>query len=502
MRIHVAPGHPTRLAADGAVITVWQEDLKRGAIAADDLRRLDRETRGALSAAIKARRFAAKDKQQFEASGAGGRPVIFLGGGRRAKIDARGWLCLGARAAHAAQRRRCKTLALAPRADVAGDTARLIAEGAHLGAYRYEECRGKGTKAGAKPAAVRTVTLCVPKAFAADLAKHAKTGAVVGEALDFARDLVNAPGNVLTAGALAARTVAWGEASGVAVRVIEKKQLERMGCGGILAVNRGSAEPPRMIVMRHRPRPTKTDHHLALVGKGVTFDSGGISLKPGGGMHRMKTDMAGAAAVIAAMGVIARLELPIKVTAVVPATDNMPDADATKPGDVITHLNSKTVEVLNTDAEGRMILADALAYVCQEAKPTHLVDLATLTGSCVVALGQRIAGVMGNSDEFRTMLCDVAATAGEQVWPLPLNADFTAQLKSEVADLANIGGGRWGGALTGGAFLQEFVTGAQWCHLDIAGPNEAEKPYAPFLRPGGTGFGVQTAVRLAEALSV
>jgi leucyl aminopeptidase len=385
----------------------------------------------------------------------------------------------------------------------------LLVEGAHLGGYRYDECRGKGTKAADKLPPLSALTLSVTRDHDTDMGQHAEAGRIVGEALTFARDLVNAPGNVLTARALADRARTWGREAGLKVEILDKGALERLGCGGILAVNQGSAEPPRMIVMRHRPRGAAKGRSLALVGKGVTFDTGGISLKPGKNMHEMKSDMAGAAAVIAAMGAIGRLNLPIEVTGIVPievtgivpATDNMPDGNAIKPGDVITHLNGKTVEILNTDAEGRLILADALAHACREVKPTHMVNFATLTGACVVALGERISGVMGNDDGFREMLCRVAGEAGEQVWPLPLNEDFTAELRSDVADLANIAGSRWAGAETAGAFLQEFVSGPKWCHVDIAGPSYTTRAYAPYATKGGTGCGVHLSVRLAEALA-
>ncbi|MBN1477507.1 leucyl aminopeptidase [Candidatus Sumerlaeota bacterium] len=501
MRISVSNASPLRAKVDSHVFAVWSEDIRGRKIASDDLAKIDRDTRGALSAAFARQRFSGKASDQLIATGPGGREVIFLGAGKRRDAKARTWLTLAARAAKAVQGVRGKSLTLSPRAELDETLTRLLAEGAHLGAYHYDEMRGKGTKAKDKPARLAAVTLCASGADIRALTAAVKKGEVIGEALALARDLINGPGNVITPTALAARAKAWCEAGGLQVEVLDKRKLEKMGCGGILAVNRGSAEPPCMIVMRYRPRGAVKGASLALVGKGVTFDTGGISLKPGAKMHLMKADMSGAAAVIAAMGAIGRLGLPINVTGIVPATDNMPDGNAIKPGDVITHLNGKTVEVLNTDAEGRLILADALVHACREFKPTHMLDFATLTGSCVIALGERMAGVMGNDDEFRTRICALGEEAGEDLWPLPLNEDFTAAMKSDVADLANISSEHGAGAEQGGAFLQEFVDGPKWCHLDIAGPFFASTPFGPYRCKGGTGFGVLTALQTAEALA-
>jgi leucyl aminopeptidase len=497
MRLTITDRNPTKVRADVHVALVWKEDLGKGGIKSDDLRRLDREVRGALSTAIKRGRFKGGSGDQFEGAATSEKTWVFLGAGKRSDIDARGWLQMGSRAGCAVLRRRGKSLALAPRADLETPAARCLAAGVHLGAYRYDECRGKGTKPEQRLPALGALTLC---AEGDGIREAVGAGDALGEALTLARNLVNAPSNFLTPTAMATRARAWGKECGFAVQVIGKRELEKMGCGGILAVNRGSNEPPCLIVMKHRPKRT-AKASLALVGKGVTFDTGGISIKPAANMHHMKGDMGGAAAVIAAMGAIARLDLPIEVTGLVPSTENMPDADAVKPGDVITHLNGKTVEILNTDAEGRLILADALVHACREFKPSHLVDFATLTGACVVALGEQIAGVMSNDDKFRVHLCDAAERAGESLWPLPLNQEFRRQLKSDVADLANVAGSRWGGAETAAAFLQEFVDGPKWCHIDIAGPAFASAPHGAYLAKGGTGFGVLTAVAVAEELA-
>jgi leucyl aminopeptidase len=264
--------------------------------------------------------------------------------------------------------------------------------------------------------------------------------------------------------------------------------------GLLLGVARGSAEPPRLIVLRHEPAGAPAAPVLGLVGKGITFDTGGISIKPADGMERMKDDMAGGAAVICAMRAIALLRAPIRVVAVVPTTENMPGGRAIKPGDVLTGASGKTVEVINTDAEGRLILGDGLWYA-QQLGATHLVDVATLTGACVVALGKAASGLFGTPDAWRDTVRDTAAVAGDRSWPLPLYEEYGEQIRSEVADIMN-SGGRPAGACTAAMFLKEFAGDRPWCHLDIAGTAWAEdgKPYQP---KGATGVAVRTLAELA-----
>jgi leucyl aminopeptidase len=282
---------------------------------------------------------------------------------------------------------------------------------------------------------------------------------------------------------------------GVSVQVLDVKQLEAQRLGGVLGVGQGSEQTPRFLKMTYAPSGAR-GKALALVGKGVVFDSGGLSLKTAGGMETMKTDMSGGAAVIAAMSTLADLGVKTRVTGYVPLVENMPSGTAIRPGDVLTIRNGKTVEVLNTDAEGRLILADALS-LASEDQPAAVIDLATLTGACMVALGDKIAGLMGNDAAWVEQVRGAADRAGEPVWHLPLPPEYRKQLESEVADLKNIGGS-YGGALTAGLFLQEFVDGAPWVHLDIAGPARANADDG-YLTKGGTGFGVRTLVELARA---
>jgi leucyl aminopeptidase len=311
------------------------------------------------------------------------------------------------------------------------------------------------------------------------------------------RDLANRPGNDLTpeALAIAARDMA-EKLNGLRVTILGKKELLKEKMGGILGVSQGSVEEPRMIVLEHRPKKPKRS--VVLVGKGVTFDSGGISLKPAKGMGDMKSDMAGGATVIGIMRAVAELELPIKVVGLVPTAENMPSGTAMRPGDIITMANGKTVEVDNTDAEGRLLLADALHYAAR-FNPDIVIDFATLTGACVVALGQEAAGIMGNDKELQHTLGLIGERVGERVWPLPSYDEYLSYLSSDWADLKNAGD-RWGGAVTAGIFLKQFAPEkASWAHIDIAGVAFLEKDHNG-LPKGATGFGVVLATTFLQDL--
>ncbi len=315
--------------------------------------------------------------------------------------------------------------------------------------------------------------------------------------VQLARDLGNRPANDLTPEALAAaaRDMA-EEVTGVRVTVLGPRELLKEKMGGILAVGKGSVEEPRLIVLEHRPKKPKKS--IVLVGKGVTFDSGGISIKPAKGMGWMKYDMCGAATVLSVMRAVGELELPIKVVGLIPAADNMPSGTALRPGDIVTMASGKTVEIDSTDAEGRLLLADALHY-SGRFNPDVVIDYATLTGSCKVALGCEAAGIMGNNDELVDTLVRLGETVGERVWPLPLYDEYLSYLKSDWADLRN-SGDRWGGAVTAGAFLKQFVPDkVAWAHLDIAGVAYHEREHNGFSR-GATGFGVVLTATYLEQL--
>ena len=321
-----------------------------------------------------------------------------------------------------------------------------------------------------------------------------RRGEIVGEAINLARDLANTPPAEKCPTALANRAKSAGEAAGLSVEVWDKARIEQERFGGLLAVAAGSEEPPAFVILEHRhggSAPT-----LALVGKGVTFDSGGLSLKPSASMEDMKSDMTGAAVVLSTMVAVARLGLPVNLLGYLAITENMVNGRAMRLGDVLTIRNGKTVEVLNTDAEGRLILADALSYAAEQ-KPAGIIDLATLTGACLVALGTKIAGLFSNNDALASRVASTSKSTGERTWRLPLDDDFQELLKSTVADLKNIGG-KWGGAVTAAKFLQQFVDGTPWVHLDIAGPSWSDADAAT-RDAGGTGCFVRTLVRLVES---
>ncbi|MCU1355198.1 MAG: leucyl aminopeptidase [Acidimicrobiales bacterium] len=378
-------------------------------------------------------------------------------------------------------------------ADLSGTARNAAAEalthGLILGTYRFDRYKEPD------PAPALATATVVAKGGQRVTDAVARSVAVAA-AMVLVRDLVNTPGGDLTPVAFAKRATEVAEESGLEIEVLDLAAIRKAKLGGLLGVARGSAQQPRFVKLTYRP-DGKPRGRIALVGKGVTFDSGGLSIKSATGMDGMKTDMAGAATALAAMSLVPSFAPRLEVTAYLPLTDNMLGPDATRVGDVLRARNGKTIEVLNTDAEGRLILADGLSLAAED-EPDAIVDLATLTGACMVALGDRTAGVMGNHDVLRQRVLDAAESAGEAMWPLPLPDHLRKPLDSEVADLRNIGSGPYGGALTAGIFLREFVGDCPWVHLDIAGPAGASAGYDEVAK-GGTGYGVRTLVALLSS---
>jgi leucyl aminopeptidase len=330
---------------------------------------------------------------------------------------------------------------------------------------------------------------------AAEAVAAAGAGRIIGDAINSARVLINEPGNLLVPARLAEKGASLASVEGVSVDVFDERKLETMGMGLLLGVGRGSAEPPRMLIARYEPAGAPTDITLGLVGKGITFDTGGISIKPSDGMERMKDDMAGAATVIAALRALALLRVPLRVITVVPSAENMPGGRALKPGDVLRSASGLTVEVNNTDAEGRLILGDALWYA-RQIGATHLVDVATLTGACIVALGKITTGLFGTPQSWVDAIKAAAARGGEKVWQLPLFEEYKETLKSDIADMIN-SPGRPAGAVTAAMFLKEFAGGGAWAHLDIAGTAWADE-LKPHIARGATGAMIRTLVELGR----
>ncbi|NUS73885.1 MAG: leucyl aminopeptidase [Corynebacteriales bacterium] len=367
--------------------------------------------------------------------------------------------------------------------------ARAAVEGMLLARYTYDILKEKSDAT-----SVRSLTLIVAPEATQAAQRGARQGMAYARATALARDLANSPPSLLTAQAMADCATQLGAQTGFEVHIFDTEALRALGCGGLLGVNAGSVEPPRMIKLRYTP-PGEPRARLALVGKGVMYDSGGISLKPSDAIHAtMKNDMSGAGAILAAMAMLREMECPNAITAYLMCTDNMPSGSATKLGDVLTIRGGKTVEVVNTDAEGRLVMADALVLATEE--PTDaIVDIATLTGACLRALGAEIAGVFGNDQELVDNVLAAALVTGEPAWQLPLAHRYRGELESEVADIKNLGGPN-AAAIHGALFLEEFVDGIPWAHLDIAGAaqNDSAKLWR---RRGCTGFGARTLLELA-----
>jgi len=418
-----------------------------------------------------------------------GRVAIVVGLGEH--VDAgtvRRAAAVGARAASRHATVAVRLLDVVPTADQQG-LAQALAEGLTLGVYRYRRF-----KSGDDPAA--TETFHVVGGGGKKRAEALELGVAVAEAVNLARDLVNEPGGSLTPMVFAEVASEVAQRENLQISILDEADIVDARLGGLLGVNRGSSQPPRFVELTYEPaNPRGT---LAIVGKGITFDSGGLSIKSGEGMMAMKNDMAGAAAVLGAMSVLAQAKVRCRVRAYLPLTDNMTGGDATRPGDVLELRNGTTVEVLNTDAEGRLVLGDALA-LASEAAPDAIIDLATLTGAVEVALGNRIAGLMSTSDAWVEQIEQAGTVTGERLWRLPLPDDYRPWLDSEVADLRNISKVPKGGSITAGLFLREFVgDGIPWAHLDIAGTSWTTEARGTDVA-GGTGYGVRLLVELARS---
>lgn len=371
--------------------------------------------------------------------------------------------------------------------------AQAIAEGALLGSYRFQRHKAATLKDDDR-AEIETLTIIEHEASRVPMmAQAVERGRQLAEATNFARDMANEPSNHLTPAVLAERAAEMAREAGLAVHVLERADMEAKGMGSLLSVARGSHQPPKLITISYKGRGGE-GYDLALVGKGITFDTGGISIKPAANMEAMKADMTGAASVIAAMRAIAALGPKVDVIAVAPCTENMPGGNATKPGDVVTAMNGRTIEIINTDAEGRLVLADAICYA-KELGARNIVDVATLTGAVTTALGDVAYGVMTNNDALAARLESAAAAAGEKTWRLPMFKEYDELLRSDVADMKNVGT-RGAGTIVGAKFLEPFVGDTPWVHLDIAGVDLAEKDKG-WVTKGASGYSVRALVNLA-----
>jgi len=465
--------------------------------AGEILQALDKKLDGAIARLARIGDFTGKPKTQAVVYGngrIGAERVLLLGLGERKKATLDTLRKASATAANRAVDLRVRQVSLALHGSFLGRldaeaVGRAIAEGVYFGAYRYDEFVTEKNN-GRRASLVAEIVDPDSKQIMG-LTPGLSAGAVIGQAQCYARTLANRPGNVIDPPALAriAQDLARGFKT-VSCTVFDEKTLRQKKMGGILAVGAGSRSGPRLIVLKYTPRrkSAKDLPTVALVGKGITFDSGGISIKPAQDMDQMKLDKSGAIAVLAAIRAIAELELPVPVLAVIPSAENLPSGTSYRPGDIITTYSGKTVEILNTDAEGRMILCDAITYATRQ-KSGVIVDIATLTGACMVALGTYKAGLMSNDDGLVSQIEKAAEESGESVWHMPSGDEYADEMKSKIADLKNTGS-RWGGACSAAAFLRQFVGEAKWAHLDIAGMDLFAKA-TECSTLGSTGFGVR-----------
>ena len=488
--IRLATGAPVECDTDLLVVPIFD-----GEPAGSALSWLDQATSGEAGRAIASGEIRGRLYESFltpVVSGAAkARRIALIGAGKAADFDLERLRKVATAAALIARGKRIPRVGFMVRGSFRPvDAVQATTEGLVLAAFSVDQYK-TGERFG--PPATDLAILTADGASGPELHRAIERGTILGESSNLARGFANEPSNVLTPRVFAERATAIARDAGVDVEVLDEKAIERLRMGLLLGVARGSSEPPRVIVMRHDPPGAPKAPVLGLVGKGITFDTGGISIKPAEGMERMKDDMAGGAAVVCAMRDISLLKAPIRVVGVVPTTENMPGGRAMKPGDVLTGASGKTVEVINTDAEGRLILGDGLWYA-QQLGATHLVDVATLTGACVVGIGKAASGLFGRPDGWRDTIIDVAQRAGDRCWPLPLYDEYFDQIRSEIADMMN-SGGRAGGACTAAVFLKEFAGDLPWAHMDIAGTAWADesKPYQP---KGPIGIAVRTLAEL------
>lgn len=447
--------------------------------------------------AIETSRFKGRDEEMVSTLGESPRKITLIGLGESKALTNRSVRAALARAASVAKANRDAKIAIVFPYTLPGrdetETLRQIADLTAHADYRYTRYLTKERETSDFEV---DATIAAPISFDKKSAKRLTEEArKIAEAVRTTRDLGNGPGNLITPTEIGNRAQAVAKEFGLKCQVFDKKQIEKMKMGGLLAVNQGSDQEPRFIVLEHAPKKAKKT--IVIVGKGITFDSGGISIKPSNAMEEMKFDMCGAAAVIGIMQAVAALDIPHHVVGLIPSTENLPSGSAYKPGDIITTMSGKTVEVVNTDAEGRMILCDALHYA-HRYEPDHLIDFATLTGACVIALGNEASGLFSNDDELARKLIDAGEKVGERLWRLPEWDDYRELISSEWADVKN-SGGRAAGSITAALFLKEFVSCDSWAHVDIAGTAWAENKNSRD-RKGATGVGVRATIELLQSL--
>ncbi|MGH9901170.1 MAG: leucyl aminopeptidase [Pyrinomonadaceae bacterium] len=467
------------------------------------LRELDEATGGVIKSVIEAEELKGKEGETVYVHVAGAeskvkaKRLLLVGAGERDAYKLGQVAQMAGAAVRYLRARSVKTVGLVPRAGADVDAERAAAaavEGAIMGLFELDKYRTIEKEE-------RTIERLVVLAEGADASaveRGAARGRVIGESVNFTREMANEPGAYMTPTIMAERAQQIANEFGLEIDVLDRERIEAEGMGSFLSVARGSEEPPKLMVLKYTPEGGaggKDGELLALVGKGITFDTGGISLKPGENMELMKYDMTGGATVLGVMRAVAQLKPPIPVLGVVPSTENMPSGKATKPGDVVRAMSGKTIEVINTDAEGRLILADGIAYA-KKLGATRVIDMATLTGAVSIALGDVNTGILGTDQELIDEFIEAGREVGEKFWQLPLDKEYSKQIKSEIADIKNVGG-RKAGTITAAAFLKEFADGVSWAHLDIAGTAWGDE-VKPFRSKGPTGVAVRTLLNFIE----
>lgn len=502
MKIQAKTTGITKASAGALAVFVFQGKKDGEVIFSAGGRELDKKFSGFLTKMTNAEKFAAGTAKllfTYSLVGELNQKILIVGAGKLDNLSPHDLLRIAASVVVGARDARATELAVSLPVELvdrfgAEKFAELYAIGTRLGAYSFH--KHKNEKEQAKVHEISSVSFLTSPSKVSVVQSGVDKGEVLSRAVILARDLVNEPPSTTTPAYLgvAAKNLA-KDKSNLSVEVFAKTEMEKMGMGGILSIARGSSQEPKFIKLHYKGSSPKT---VVIIGKGITFDTGGLSLKPSQGMETMKLDMAGAASVLGVFSVLTELNPKVSVVGLIPATENMPGPDAIKPGDIVTAMNGKTIEILNTDAEGRVVLADALSYAVSKYQPVAIIDLATLTGACMVALGEEVSGLFSNQDELAARLLSLARESGEELWRLPLVADYQELLKSSVADIKNITGKRYGGAITGALFLKEFIPDTiPWAHLDIAGPAFAENE-SPLTPKGGTGFGVLTLLKYLE----
>ena len=493
MQVHGRPEPVQELAVQAIAVAVFKDEKAEEGL----LKTLDDLTGGLVQSVVQSEELKGKEGETAYLyvpgrEGLKAERILLIGVGDRGEYDAGKVFQFGGTAARALRSKNVKTFAVVPRSE--GDaqaTASSVTQGIVFGLFELDKYR----TAEKEKREIETVIVSIEGGDQSGVKRGIERGRVIGESLNFTRELANEPGGNLTPTDMADRAREISKL-GLEIDVLDQSRMEAEGMGSLLSVARGSDEPPQLIILKYNPSGTSTSKELmAFVGKGITFDSGGISLKPGENMELMKYDMTGGATVLGAMRAIAQLKPSIPVLGVVPCAENLPSGKATKPGDVVRAMTGKTIEIINTDAEGRLILADAIAYA-KKLGATRIVDMATLTGAVSIALGDVNTAVLGTDQELINEVISAGAEVGEKFWQLPLDAEYSKQIKSDIADIKNVGG-RKAGTITAAAFLKEFAEGVAWAHLDIAGTAWGDDA-KPYRSKGPTGVAVRTLLRMVE----